>query len=70
MIRATRSSLWDYRAFIAGNIKRDFQTKYRRSLLGSAWAVLQPLAMILVYTVVFSVYLCSGISQNFEAPRI
>ena len=54
MRRAGHSSLWDYRAFIANSIKRDFQAKYRQSLLGSAWAVLQPLAMILVYTVVFS----------------
>lgn len=47
-------SVWAYRGFIAGSVKREFQAKYRNSMLGAAWTVLQPLAMILVYTVIFS----------------
>ncbi|MFH2139908.1 MAG: ABC transporter permease [Pseudomonadota bacterium] len=47
-------SLWEYRGFIIGSVKREFQSKYRNSLLGAAWTVLNPLAMILVYTVIFS----------------
>lgn len=47
-------SLWDYRGFITGTIKRDFQAKYQNSLFGVVWAVLSPLALIVVYTVVFS----------------
>lgn len=47
-------SLWNYRGFIFGSVKREFQSRYRNSLLGAAWTVLQPLAMITVYTVVFS----------------
>lgn len=50
MIRA----LWNYRGFILGSVKREFQSKYRNSLLGAAWTVLNPLAMIIVYTVIFS----------------
>lgn len=46
--------LWAYRGFIFGSIKREFQTKYRNSLLGVAWTVINPLAMIIVYTVIFS----------------
>ncbi|HDM8356038.1 TPA: ABC transporter permease [Yersinia enterocolitica] len=46
--------LWTYRSFIFGSIKREFQTKYRNSLLGAAWNVLNPLAMIVIYTVIFS----------------
>lgn len=46
--------LWSYRGFILGSVKREFQSKYRSSMLGTAWAVLNPLAMILVYTVIFS----------------
>lgn len=46
--------IWMYRGFVLGNVKREFQLKYRNSLLGAAWTVLQPLAMILVYTVIFS----------------
>ena len=46
--------LWAYRGFILGSVKREFQSKYRNSLLGAAWTVIQPLAMIVVYTVIFS----------------
>jgi lipopolysaccharide transport system permease protein len=47
-------ALWGYRGFILGSVKREFQSKYRNSLLGAAWTVINPLAMIIVYTVIFS----------------
>lgn len=43
-----------YRSFIVGSVKREFQSKYSNSVLGAAWTVINPLAMILVYTVIFS----------------
>jgi lipopolysaccharide transport system permease protein len=43
-----------YRGFIFGSVKREFQLKYRNSILGAAWTVLNPLAMIVVYTVIFA----------------
>lgn len=43
-----------YRGFIVGTVKRDFQARYQNSLLGSLWPLLNPLAMIVVYTLVFS----------------
>lgn len=46
--------LWAYRGFILGSVKREFQSKYRNSLLGAAWTVINPLAMIFIYTVIFS----------------
>lgn len=47
------ANLWRYRSFILGMVKREFQARYLGSVLGSAWAVLSPLAMILIYIVVF-----------------
>src|SRR5690606_37407303 len=47
-------SIWAYRFFILGSVKREVQAKYRTSMLGAAWTVLHPLAMIIVYTVIFS----------------
>ena len=47
-------SVWTYRGFILGSVKREFQFKYQRSLLGPSWAVISPLAMILVYTIIFA----------------
>jgi lipopolysaccharide transport system permease protein len=46
--------LWAYRGFILGSVKREFQSKYRNSVLGAAWTIINPLAMIIVYTVIFS----------------
>jgi len=50
MLRA----IYRYRAFIFGSIFREFQSKYRNSLLGAFWTILNPLAMIVVYTLIFS----------------
>lgn len=53
-MKALLLSVYQYRGFILGSVKRDFQTRYQRSMLGAAWLILQPLSMILVYTLVFS----------------
>lgn len=54
MLSALIKGIWAYRGFILGSVKREFQVKYRYSLLGALWTILNPLAMILVYTVIFS----------------
>lgn len=46
--------LWNYRGFVFGSVKREFQSKYSGAVLGAIWSLLSPLAMILVYTVVFA----------------
>jgi lipopolysaccharide transport system permease protein len=35
-------------------VRRDYQLRYRSTALGFAWNLLQPLSMILIYTLVFS----------------
>lgn len=47
-------NVWAYRGFVFGSVKRDFQARYKGSMLGAVWAVLSPLAMIAVYTLIFS----------------
>ncbi|QBH99930.1 ABC transporter permease [Pseudoduganella albidiflava] len=61
---AMLNGLWAYRGFILGSVKREFQAKYRNSLLGAAWTVLNPLAMIVVYTVIFSNVMGSRLPGN------
>jgi len=56
--------LWQYRGFVLGSVKREFQTKYRNTMLGAAWTVLSPLAMILVYTLIFSQVMQSKLPGN------
>ncbi|CAH0137511.1 Teichoic acid translocation permease protein TagG [Massilia sp. Bi118] len=46
--------LWAYRGFVLGSVKREFQAKYMNAMLGALWSLLSPLAMIVVYTVIFS----------------
>lgn len=47
-------SVWAYRGFILASVRREFALKYQRSILGFAWALINPLAMILIYLVIFS----------------
>ncbi len=43
-----------YRGFIISSVKRDFQLRYQRSMLGGCWLILQPLSLIMVYTLIFA----------------
>lgn len=45
---------WSFRGFIAASVKRDFLSRYLGTQLGWVWAVAQPLALILIYTLVFA----------------
>lgn len=45
---------WRYRDFIVASVKREFASRYLGTQLGVFWAVAQPLALILIYTLVFS----------------
>ena len=47
-------ALWAYGGFVAGMVARDFRGRYLGSVLGASWAVLNPVAQILIYTLVFS----------------
>lgn len=45
--------LWQYRDLIALLVRRDFVSKYKQTVLGPAWAVIQPLLTTFVFTFVF-----------------
>ncbi|WP_187368763.1 ABC transporter permease [Baekduia soli] len=45
--------LWAYRELIGFLAIRDLKARYKQAALGMAWAVLQPLAGALIFTVVF-----------------
>jgi len=46
--------IWAFRDFIGASVKREFQARYRNTILGVLWVVINPLAMIVVYTIIFS----------------
>ena len=47
-------ALWDNRELLYFLIWRDLKVRYAQTALGTAWAVLQPLSMMLLFTVLFS----------------
>ncbi|MDA0630974.1 MAG: ABC transporter permease [Proteobacteria bacterium] len=54
MLKQHVSAVYTNRDFIFASIRREFEIKYRNSLLGALWTVLNPLALIVIYTVIFS----------------
>lgn len=62
------SSIWKYREFIYSCVKREFQARYKGSILGVLWAVFHPLAIIFVYTVIFSELMKSKLAGMENTP--
>ncbi len=56
MIQSLRE-LIDYRGLIYNLAVRDLRLKYKRSTIGVAWSLLNPLLMMVIYTIIFSVFL-------------
>lgn len=76
------AALFPFRDLVWELVKRELRVRYRRSLIGFAWTMLQPLFMMLVFQVAFStvfrydidnypVYVLSGLLfWNFFAQSI
>ncbi len=47
------SELWEYRELLYFLVWRDVKVRYKQTVLGIAWVVLQPLATTLIFTVIF-----------------
>ncbi|MGY1807343.1 ABC transporter permease [Blastococcus sp. SYSU D00669] len=46
-------AVWQYRGLIGNFANREIKGKYKGSLLGSAWSLLNPLATLAIYSLVF-----------------
>ncbi len=64
MIRKLRE-LYQYREMIVSLVRKDLKGRYKGSVLGFLWTFLNPLLQLLVYTMVFSVILKSGIPNYY-----
>ncbi len=71
MIKGAIGNTYKYRGLLKQLVSRDIKLKYRRSVLGYLWSVLNPLLIMIIMTIVFShmfrfnisnypVYLLSG----------
>lgn len=47
-------ALWQQRELLATWTRREIKVRYKQSALGAAWAILQPLSLMLVFSVVFT----------------
>ncbi len=52
----TLIDLWRHRDLVVSFALRDIKARYKQTALGIAWAVLQPLSMMVVFTLVFSLF--------------
>jgi lipopolysaccharide transport system permease protein len=75
--------IWRYRDLLLLLVWRDFSARYRQTILGPLWFILQPLLMTLVFTVIFGkvaglstdglppllFYLCGQLGWNYFAQN-
>lgn len=65
MTMKTLKELYEYREMIIGLVKKDLRGRYKGSVLGFLWTFINPLLQLLVYTLVFSVIMKSGIDKYY-----
>jgi ABC-type polysaccharide/polyol phosphate export permease len=53
-LRESIRLLWDHREIIFTLAERDFRVQYKQATLGFLWAILSPVATLLIFVVVFS----------------
>jgi len=60
------AELWSYRELLYFLVWRDVKVRYKQTVLGVAWAVIQPLFTMLIFTVVFGTI--GGLDRRVQAP--
>src|SRR6516225_9130469 len=58
------SELWEYRSLLRNLVTRDLKVRHRRSVLGIAWTMLNPLITTLILAIVFSRFFGMGSGQR------
>jgi len=75
--------IWHYRDLLSLLVRRDFVAKYKQTVLGPLWFIIQPLIMSVVFTIIFGkvmklstdglppllFYLCSQLGWNYFAQN-
>lgn len=54
---STPAQVWSYRTLIANLAQRDLKARYKKSVLGWVWSLINPAATLGIYTVVFGFFL-------------
>jgi ABC-2 type transport system permease protein len=56
-VLAPVTEVWNHRSIVRNLAEREFRAKYKKSVLGWLWSMLNPAATILIYSLVFGVFL-------------
>jgi lipopolysaccharide transport system permease protein len=67
LISIQLKSLWEYRELLYFLVWRDIKVRYKQTALGAAWAVLQPLLTMVVFSIFFG-YLANVPSDDIPYP--
>ena len=54
---ALATDVWQYRGLIGNLAQRELKARYKRSLLGWAWSLINPATTLLTYAIVFGTFL-------------
>lgn len=60
------SELWQYRELFYFFTWRDIKVKYKQTYLGILWAVIQPIALMFLFTLVFSARFSTSLSIDYK----
>jgi lipopolysaccharide transport system permease protein len=60
-------AVWDYRELLYFMVWRDVKVRYKQTVIGVAWVVLQPLLTMILFTVIFG-YLARIPSDGLPYP--
>jgi len=83
-IRIYWRELWEYRDLLVFLVRRDYISKYRQTLLGPAWFIVQPLLTTMMFVIVFGrvaqiptdgipgplFYMCGLLGWNFFSQNV
>src|SRR5262245_45807164 len=53
LLRLHLAAVWEYRELLYFLVWRDIKVRYKQTALGAAWAILQPVMTMLVFSVFF-----------------
>ncbi len=62
---ARLKEIWQYRFMIISLVQRELRGRYKGSALGFLWTFINPLCQVIVYTVVFSIIMRSGLDKFY-----
>ena len=54
-VAAHLRDIWRFRELLGNLVRKELKVRYKNSMLGFAWSMLNPLFLLAVYTLVFSI---------------